>query len=69
MATPPDAVAVSVPPSVPPPGLLPSATVTVPLNEESRLPELFSASTVRPKGVPAVTSGRRLLGHHQVRCW
>ena len=30
-------------------------TVTVPLKEVSRLPELFSASTVRPKGLPAVT--------------
>ena len=45
----------SVPPRWPPPGLLARATVTVPLKEERRLPELFSASTVRPKGVPAVT--------------
>ncbi len=35
-----------------PAGLLASATVTVPLNEESRLPELSSAWTVRPKGCP-----------------
>src|SRR5262245_55224673 len=27
----------------------------MPLNEESKLPELSSASTVRPNGVPAVT--------------
>ena len=53
VATPLDAVAVSVPPSVAPPGLFASATVTVPLNEVSMLPELSSASTVRPKGVPA----------------
>ena len=33
VATPPDAVTVSVPPSVAPPGLLASATVTVPLKE------------------------------------
>ena len=55
VATPLDAVAVSVPPRVPPPGLFASATVTVPLNDERRLPELSSASTVRPKGLPAVT--------------
>ena len=55
VATPPDAVTESVPPSVAPPGLLASATVTVPLKDESRLPELSSAWTVRPKGVPAVT--------------
>ena len=54
MATPSEAAAVSVPPRVAPPGLLASATVTVPSNEESRLPELSSASTVRPKGLPAV---------------
>ena len=47
------AVTVSVPPSVAPPGLFASATVTVPLKEVSMLPELSSASTVRPKGVPA----------------
>ena len=52
VATPPDAVTVSVPPSVAPPGLFASATVTVPLKEESRLPELSSAWTVRPKGCP-----------------
>ena len=55
VATPPDAVTVSVPPSVAPPGLLASATVTVPLKEVIRLPELSSAWTVRPKGLPAVT--------------
>ncbi len=55
VATPPEAVAVNVPPRVAPPGLLARATVTVPLNEESRLPEPFSASTVRPKELPAVT--------------
>src|SRR5262249_57585298 len=55
VATPPDAVTVSVPPSVAPPGLLASATVTAPLKEVIRLPELSSASTVRPKPLPAVT--------------
>ena len=49
VATPFVAVAVSVPPRVAPPGLLASATVTVPLNEVSTLPELSSAVTVRPK--------------------
>ena len=44
-----------MPPSVSPPGLFASATVTVPLNEVIRLPEPSSASTVRPKGLPAVT--------------
>ena len=38
-----------------PPGLLYSATVTVPLQEVSTLPERSSAVTVRPKPVPAVT--------------
>ena len=52
VATPWFAVTVSVPPSVAPPGLFASATVTVPLKEDSRLPELSSASTVRPKGCP-----------------
>ena len=56
MATPFWAVAVSVPPRVAPPGLLSSATVTVPLNEVSTLPELSSAVTVRPKPDPAVTA-------------
>ena len=55
VATPPDACTESVPPRVASPGLLARATVTVPLNELMRLPELFSASTVRPKGLPAVT--------------
>ena len=55
VATPLDAVTVSVPPRVAPPGLLASATVTVPLKEEMGLPELSSASTVRPNGLPAVT--------------
>ena len=61
VATPSVAVAVSVPPSVAPPGLFASTTVTVPLKEVTGLPELSSASTVRPKGLPAVT----LLGG----CW
>jgi hypothetical protein len=34
--------------------LLASPTVTVPLNEVMGLPELSSAVTVRPKGLPAV---------------
>ncbi len=55
VATPLLAVTESVPPSVAPLGLLASATVTVPSKDESRLPELSSAWTVRPKGVPAVT--------------
>src|SRR5262249_55644596 len=55
VATPWLAVTVSMPPSVAPPGLLASDTVTVPLKEESRLPELSSASTVRPKELPAAT--------------
>ena len=38
-----------------PPGLLAITTVTVPLNADTRLPELSSALTVRPKGLPAVT--------------
>ena len=38
-----------------PAGLFASATVTVPLKEVMRLPELSSASTVRPKALPAVT--------------
>ena len=52
---PPDAVAVSVPPRVCAPGPPAIATVTVPLNDVSRLPELSSASTVSPKVLPAVT--------------
>ena len=55
VATPFDAVAVSVPPRVAPPGLFASATVTVPSKDVIRLPELSSASTVRPKRLPAAT--------------
>ena len=36
-------------------GVIRQRTVTAPLKEVTRLPELFSASTVRPKGLPAVT--------------
>ena len=54
VATPLDAVTDSVPPSVAPPGLFASATVTVPLKEAIGLPELSSAWTVTPKGLPAV---------------
>ena len=55
VATPLAAVAVSVPPKVALPGLFASATVTVPSNEVIGLPELFSAVTVRPNPLPAVT--------------
>ena len=58
LATPSWAVTVSVPPRVPPPGLFNSATVTVPLNALSKLPELPSALTIRPKSDP----GSMLLG-------
>ncbi len=67
VATPLEAVAVSVPPRVAPPGLLASATVTVPLKVVMGLPELSSAWTVRPKVLPAVTLEGGCWRHHQLR--
>ena len=66
VATPWLAVTVSVPPSVAPAGSFASATVTVPSKDDSRLPELSSASTVRPKGVPAARLAGGLLRDHQL---
>ena len=57
VATPLDAVAVNLPPRVALPGLLASATVTVPSKDVIGLPELFLAKTVRPNGLPAVALG------------
>ena len=67
VATPLEAVAVSVPPSVAPPGLLASATVTVPSNEVMGLPELFSAVDRQTEAAARGDAGRRLLRHHQLR--
>ncbi len=55
VATPLLAVMVSVPPRVLPPGLLASATFTLPLKVRSTLPLASSAETTKPKPLPAVT--------------
>ena len=49
------ALAVSVPPSVAPPGLLASDSVTPPVNVGSMLPHTSSAATSTENAAPAVT--------------
>src|SRR5439155_26017008 len=46
VATPPDAAALAVPESVPPPGLLPMATLTVAEDEVTRFPNASTTRTV-----------------------
>jgi hypothetical protein len=54
-ATPELAATVVVPLKVPPPGLVPIATVTFPVKQVAKVPELSRASTVREIPVPADT--------------
>ena len=68
VATPSDAVAVSVPPKVPPPGLFASATVTVPLNEVIGIARAVLGLDRQTEGAACGDAGRRLLRHHQLRC-
>ena len=66
VATPLVAVTVSVPPSVAPPGLFASATVTVPLKEDldvaRAIVDLNRQAESRARG----ETGGRLLRHHQL---
>ena len=67
VATPPDAVTVSVPPSVAPPGLFASATVTVPLKEVIEVARAVLGLDRQAEAAARGDAGRRLLRHHQLR--
>ena len=68
VATPLEAVTVSVPPRVAPPGLFASATVTVPLKDVIEVARAVLGLDRQAEGAARGDAGRRLLRHHQLRC-
>ena len=66
VATPLEAVTESVPPRVALPGLLASATVTVPSNEVIEIARAVLGLDRQAESGARGDAGRRLLGHHQL---
>src|SRR5712691_1572674 len=67
VATPATAATDAVPPSVPPPGLLPIARVTLPANPVATLPNVSHAVTSTAGVMVRRRGARRLHGEHQSR--